>query len=108
MLEIKKQHNSAKVTAQVLGIDYMEDTISNMVQYVKDIKALNASGYDDFEFDDVVEWLSDTDDNLLIEDMERFSQFVYDVGKNHYDGYYVKEYLYMFAETQNRISADEE
>lgn len=108
MLEIKKQRDNATIKAHVASVDYMEDTIKNMVQYVKDIKALNALGYDDFEFDDVVEWLSDTDDNLLIEDMERFSQFVYDAGKNHYDGYYVQEYLYMFAEAQNRILADNE
>lgn len=103
MLDIKKQRDGATIKAHVASVDYMEDTIKNMVQYVKDIKALNAIGYDDFEFDDVVEWLSDTDDNLLIEDMERFSQFVYDVGKNHYDRYYVQEYLYMYAETQNRL-----
>ena len=108
MLEIKKHNDNAVLNNEVHGIDYLDRTVENMVQYVKDIKALNANGYEDFEFDDVVYWLSETDDDLLIEDMERFSQFVYDAGKNHYDGYYVTEYLYMFAETQNRILADNE
>lgn len=106
MLEINKQHNRAKVTARVLGIDYMEDTISNMVQYVKDIKALQAVDYNEFEFEDVVEWLSNVDTGLLIEDLVRFAEFVQGVGKNDYEGYYVTEYLYMFEETQNRILAD--
>ena len=108
MLDITKQGNNATVKAHVASVDYMENTIKNMVQYIKDIKALHANGYEDFEFDDVVDWLSDTDDNLLIEDLERFSQFVYDAGQNHYEGYYVQEYLYMFAETQNRLQDGQE
>lgn len=104
MLEIKK-HNAgnAIITDEVKDMDYLNRTVNNMVRYAKDIKVLQAIGYDEFEFEDVLEWLYSGDTDLTPSGLARFAEFVQGAGHDDYDGYYVQEYLYMFAETQNRL-----
>ena len=103
MLDIKKHNDNALITDEVHGIEYLDKTVEIMVQYAKDIKALNVIGYEEFEFEDVLNWLYSEDTDLTPSGLVRFSEFVQGAGRDNYDGYYVQEYLYMFAETQNRL-----
>lgn len=103
MLEIKKHNDNALITDEVHGIEYLDKTVANMVQYAKDIKALQAIGYDEFEFEDVLEWLYSGDTDLTPSGLARFAEFVQGAGHDDYDGYYVREYMYLYGETQNRL-----
>lgn len=104
MLEIKK-HNAgnAIITDEVKDTEYLDKTVEKMVKYAKDIKALQDTGYVEFEFDDVLEWLYSGDTDLTTSKLSRFAEFVKGAGHGSYEWYYVQEYLYMFAETQNRL-----
>lgn len=103
MLEIKKHNDNALITEAVHGTEYLDKTIANMVRYAKDIKALQSVGYDEFEFEDVLEWLYMGETDMTPRGLARFAEFVQDAGKNDYDGYYVTEYMYLYGETQNRL-----
>lgn len=103
MLELKKQFGNAVITDEVKDVDYLNRTVNNMVRYSKDIKALNTIGYEEFEFEDVLDWLYSGDTDLTPSGLVRFSEFVQGAGRDNYDGYYVQEYLYMYAETQSRL-----
>lgn len=103
MLEIKKHNDNALITDEVKDMDYLNRTVNNMVRYTKDIKALQAIGYDEFEFEDVLEWLYSGDTDLTPSGLARFAEFVQGAGHDDYDGYYVREYMYLYGETQNRL-----
>lgn len=103
MLEIKKHNDNAVLTNEVRGIEYLNRTVENMVQYAKDIKALQAVNYEEFEFDDVLEWLYSGYMELTPSGLVRFSEFVQGAGRDNYEWYYVQEYLYMYRETQSRL-----
>lgn len=103
MLDIKKVQDNAVITDEVNGVEYLNQTINNMVQYAKNIKALQAVGYDGFEFDDVLKGLYDGDTDLTPNGLTRFAEFVQGAGHDDYDGYYVTEYLYLYGETQARV-----
>lgn len=103
MLEIKKHNDNALITDEVHGIEYLDKTVANMVQYAKDIKALQAVDYEEFEFEDVLEWLYSGDTDLTPSGLARFAEFVQGAGHDDYDGYYVREYMYLYGETQNRL-----
>ena len=104
MLEIKK-HNvgNAIITDEVNDTGYLDKTVEKMVQYAKDIKALQTTGYGEFEFEDVLEWLYSGDTDLTTSKLSRFAEFVKGAGRGSYEWYYVQEYLYMYRETQNRL-----
>lgn len=104
MLEIKKHNaDNAIITDEVNGTEYLDKTVSIMVQYAKDIKALQAVGYGEFEFDDVLELLYNDGMDLTPSGLARFAEFVQGAGKNDYDGYYVREYMYLYGEMQSRL-----
>ena len=105
MLEIKKHNaDNAIITDEVNGIEFLDKTVENMVQYAKDIKALQAVGYGEFEFDDVLEWLYNDGMDLTPSGLARFAEFVQGAGLDNYEGYYVREYMYLYGETQSRLS----
>lgn len=103
MLDIKKVQDNAVITDEVRGVDYLNRTVKNMVQYAKDIKALQAVDYNEFEFDDVIKRLYDGDTDLTPNGLARFTEFVQGAGHDGYDGYYVTEYLYLYGETKARL-----
>lgn len=103
MLDIKKVQDNAIITDEVRGVEYLNQTINNMVQYAKDITALQAVGYGEFEFDDVLEWLYMGDTDMTPRGLARFAEFVQGAGHDDYDSYYVTEYLYMAGETQSQL-----
>ena len=103
MLDIKKVQDNAVITDEVRGVEYLDRTVKNMVQYAKDITALQAVGYDEFEFDDVLEWLYMGDTDMTPRGLARFAEFVQGAGHDDYDGYYVREYMYLYGETQARL-----
>lgn len=110
MMDIKKQNGNAVVAGTVAGVDYLEQTITNMVQYVKDVKAMDALEYgltdEQLKVQHVANWLmsdqgvSDLDANNLVD----FAKFVEVAGKDANDNYNVLEQIYMYEETRSRLN----
>lgn len=103
MLAIKKHNDNAVITDEVHGIEFLNKTVRNMVQYAKDVNALQDAGYEGFEFDDVIEWLYMGETDITPRGLARFAEFVQVAGVDNYDRYYVREYMYMYGETQNQL-----
>lgn len=100
-------NGTTTVTSEVRGSEGLENTINNMVEFMKHVKEWgldNNSIYDDSR-KTITNLLSNTDfDELVLEDMKSLVEFIRIMEIDGYSYYTIAEYAYMYTKVLDDMS----